>query len=176
MHLAFCPAQPSLQVGKISFRNLKRIVTELGEDIPDDELRVCSSGAVRGVCPPPCPHPLPHPLPHPPCPTTPLCPTRPWSTPCPTLCAPAAHAPRFVPPPACTGSLCGMLPVCWLVRAVRGVRKAWVCRRGCCGGALQEMIAEADRDGDNLIDADEFFRVMKKRTGNALDDIDSDDD
>ncbi|GMH63312.1 hypothetical protein TL16_g03679, partial [Triparma laevis f. inornata] len=28
---------------------------------------------------------------------------------------------------------------------------------------LQEMIDEADRDGDGLINEDEFFRVMKKR-------------
>ncbi|KAF4325479.1 hypothetical protein BBO99_00002034 [Phytophthora kernoviae] len=41
---------------------------------------------------------------------------------------------------------------------------------------MQEMIDEADRDGDGLINEEEFFRVMKKRTGNPLDDLDSDDD
>jgi len=41
---------------------------------------------------------------------------------------------------------------------------------------MQEMIDEADRDGDGLINADEFYRVMRKRGGNPLDDFDSDDD
>jgi len=41
---------------------------------------------------------------------------------------------------------------------------------------LQEMIEEADRDGDGLISPDEFYRVMRKRGGNPLDDFDSDDD
>merc|ERR1719433_738727 len=41
---------------------------------------------------------------------------------------------------------------------------------------LQEMIEEADRDGDGLINPDEFYRVMRKRGGNPLDDWDSDDD
>ncbi|TMW64832.1 hypothetical protein Poli38472_008999 [Pythium oligandrum] len=41
---------------------------------------------------------------------------------------------------------------------------------------IQEMIDEADRDGDGLINEEEFFRVMKKRSGNPLDDLDSDDD
>lgn len=41
---------------------------------------------------------------------------------------------------------------------------------------MKEMIDEADRDGDGLINEDEFFRVMKKRSGNPLDDLDSDDD
>ena len=41
---------------------------------------------------------------------------------------------------------------------------------------LQEMIDEADRDGDGLINEDEFYRVMKKRGDNPLDDLDSDDD
>ncbi len=45
-----------------------------------------------------------------------------------------------------------------------------------CVSLVQEMIAEADRNGDNAVDADEFYRVMRKRAGNALDDIDSDDD
>ncbi|CAJ1363261.1 unnamed protein product [Effrenium voratum] len=41
---------------------------------------------------------------------------------------------------------------------------------------LQEMIEEADRDGDGLINPDEFYRVMRKRGGNPLDDWDSDED
>lgn len=41
---------------------------------------------------------------------------------------------------------------------------------------LQEMIDEADRDGDGMIDQDEFFRVMKKRGDNPLDDLSSDED
>jgi centrin-1 len=41
---------------------------------------------------------------------------------------------------------------------------------------LQEMIEEADRDGDGLINPEEFYRVMRKRGNNPLDDWDSDDD
>eukprot|EP00931_Biecheleriopsis_adriatica_P069019 TRINITY_DN4290_c0_g1_i1.p1 TRINITY_DN4290_c0_g1~~TRINITY_DN4290_c0_g1_i1.p1 ORF type:complete len:218 (+),score=62.02 TRINITY_DN4290_c0_g1_i1:62-715(+) len=41
---------------------------------------------------------------------------------------------------------------------------------------LQEMIEEADRDGDGMINPDEFYRVMRKRGGNPLDDFDSDED
>jgi Ca2+-binding EF-hand superfamily protein len=41
---------------------------------------------------------------------------------------------------------------------------------------LREMIDEADRNGDEKIDAEEFYRVMKKRGDNPLDDLDSDDD
>jgi centrin-1 len=41
---------------------------------------------------------------------------------------------------------------------------------------LQEMIDEADRDGDGLINPDEFYRVMRRRGDNPLDDLDSDDD
>ena len=41
---------------------------------------------------------------------------------------------------------------------------------------LHEMIEEADRNGDGFIDRDEFFRVMKKRGENPLDDLDSDSD
>lgn len=41
---------------------------------------------------------------------------------------------------------------------------------------LQEMIDEADRDGDGLINPDEFYRVMRKRGDNPLDDFDSDED
>jgi len=35
------------------------------------------------------------------------------------------------------------------------------------------MIDEADRDNDGKINAEEFFRVMKKRGDNPLDDWDS---
>ena len=41
---------------------------------------------------------------------------------------------------------------------------------------LQEMIDEADRDGDGLINEEEFYRVMKKRGDNPLDDLSSDED
>mmetsp|Transcript_50318 Transcript_50318/g.110053 ORF Transcript_50318/g.110053 Transcript_50318/m.110053 type:complete len:183 (+) Transcript_50318:56-604(+) len=41
---------------------------------------------------------------------------------------------------------------------------------------LQEMIDEADRDGDGLINSEDFYRVMRKRGNNPLDDFDSDDD
>lgn len=41
---------------------------------------------------------------------------------------------------------------------------------------LREMIDEADRNGDKMIDFDEFYRVMKKRGDDPLDDLDSDDD
>lgn len=40
---------------------------------------------------------------------------------------------------------------------------------------LQEMVDEADRDGDGVISEEEFYRVMRKRE-NPLDEIDSDDD
>merc|ERR1711976_679664 len=35
---------------------------------------------------------------------------------------------------------------------------------------MQEIIEEADRDGDGLINPDEFYRVMRKRGRNPLDD------
>jgi len=41
---------------------------------------------------------------------------------------------------------------------------------------LQEMIEEADRDGDGMINQEEFYRVMRKRGDDPLDDFDSDDD
>eukprot|EP00397_Hematodinium_sp_SG-2012_P052913 GEMP01062858.1.p2 GENE.GEMP01062858.1~~GEMP01062858.1.p2 ORF type:complete len:182 (+),score=61.91 GEMP01062858.1:73-618(+) len=41
---------------------------------------------------------------------------------------------------------------------------------------LQEMIDEADKDGDGLINHEEFYRVMRKRGDNPLDDFDSDDE
>eukprot|EP00397_Hematodinium_sp_SG-2012_P046465 GEMP01052503.1.p1 GENE.GEMP01052503.1~~GEMP01052503.1.p1 ORF type:complete len:154 (+),score=44.31 GEMP01052503.1:388-849(+) len=41
---------------------------------------------------------------------------------------------------------------------------------------MQEMIEEADRDGDGLLNQEEFYRVLRKRGDNPLDDFDSDDD
>mmetsp|Transcript_29688 Transcript_29688/g.65030 ORF Transcript_29688/g.65030 Transcript_29688/m.65030 type:complete len:201 (+) Transcript_29688:86-688(+) len=41
---------------------------------------------------------------------------------------------------------------------------------------LQEMVEEADRDGDGLIDPDDFYKVMRKKEGRPLDNWDSDDD
>lgn len=43
----------------------------------------------------------------------------------------------------------------------------------CC--VVQEMIEEADRDQDGVVNADEFYRVMRKRE-DPLDDLDSDDE
>ena len=40
---------------------------------------------------------------------------------------------------------------------------------------LQEMIDEADRNGDGVLDFDEFYRVMRKRGTDPLSDYDSDD-
>ncbi len=105
-----------MQTGRITFKNLKRVVTEIGENIPDEELRV--RWRVMSV--------LSHPV------------------------------------MACLNRLC------W--RRWRGGDALL------CVSLVQEMIAEADRNGDNAVDADEFYRVMRKRAGNALDDIDSDDD
>jgi centrin-1 len=41
---------------------------------------------------------------------------------------------------------------------------------------IQEMIDEADRDGDNQINPDEFLRIMRKRTDDPLADWSSDED
>merc|ERR1711924_243022 len=40
----------------------------------------------------------------------------------------------------------------------------------------QDMIDQADRDGDGEINPDEFYRIMKKRGDNPLDDLLDDDD
>merc|ERR1712199_9740 len=40
---------------------------------------------------------------------------------------------------------------------------------------LQDMINQADRDGDGQINIDEFYRIMKKK-GNFLEALSSDDD
>merc|ERR1711967_210895 len=42
-------------------------------------------------------------------------------------------------------------------------------------GELQDMINQADRDGDGAIYVDEFYRIMKKK-GNFLEALSSDDD
>merc|ERR550534_3224434 len=41
---------------------------------------------------------------------------------------------------------------------------------------IQKMIDVADRDDDGKISADEFWRVMKKRSGDPIDEISSDED
>ena len=41
---------------------------------------------------------------------------------------------------------------------------------------IMEMIEEADRSGDGTINFEEFYRVMKKRGDDPLDDLDSDED
>lgn len=41
---------------------------------------------------------------------------------------------------------------------------------------LKEMLEEADRDGDNEIDRDDFFRVMRKPSSDPLDDLSSDEE
>merc|ERR1712195_148728 len=40
---------------------------------------------------------------------------------------------------------------------------------------MQDMIAQADRDGSGEINCDEFYRIMKAK-GNFLEDLSSDDD
>lgn len=45
----------------------------------------------------------------------------------------------------------------------------------CTAFGAQEMIEEADRDQDGVVNADEFYRVMRKRE-DPLDDLDSDDE
>lgn len=47
---------------------------------------------------------------------------------------------------------------------------------GLTDNEIQEMIDEADRDQDGKINFEEFYRVMKKRGDNPLEDWDSDDD
>ena len=37
------------------------------------------------------------------------------------------------------------------------------------------MLEEADRDGDGMLNFDEFYRIMRRR-GDPLDDFDSDDE
>ena len=40
----------------------------------------------------------------------------------------------------------------------------------------QEMVEEADRNNDGVVDKEEFFRVMRRRGDDPLDDLDSDSD
>ena len=40
---------------------------------------------------------------------------------------------------------------------------------------LREMLEEADRDGDNALNFEEFYRIMRRRN-DPLDDLDSDED
>ena len=47
---------------------------------------------------------------------------------------------------------------------------------GLTDAEIQEMIQEADVDQDNQISFNEFYRVMRKRGDNPLDDWDSDED
>lgn len=67
---------------------------------------------------------------------------------------------------------------------VRGSTTNVTLPTACCGirsalagthGISQEMIEEADRDQDGVVNADEFYRVMRKRE-DPLDDLDSDDE
>ena len=41
---------------------------------------------------------------------------------------------------------------------------------------LKDMIDSYDRDGDGEINPDEFYRILKKRGANPLDDLLDDDD
>ena len=41
---------------------------------------------------------------------------------------------------------------------------------------IQEMIDEADRDGDGKVNLKDFLRIMRKRGENPMDDLSSDDD
>merc|ERR1712129_107031 len=41
---------------------------------------------------------------------------------------------------------------------------------------LKEMIEEADKDGDGVVSPEDFWYMMKKRTGDPLDEISSDED
>ncbi len=41
---------------------------------------------------------------------------------------------------------------------------------------MREMIEEADRDGDGYVVFDDFFRIMKRKSDNPLDDLDDDDE
>ena len=52
---------------------------------------------------------------------------------------------------------------------------ARVRRRSVLFCVVQEMIEEADRDHDGVVNAEEFYRVMRKRE-DPLDDLDSDDE
>ena len=70
----------------------------------------------------------------------------------------------------------GVDEVCRMTNTMLTIRVANELGENLTDEELQEMIDEADRDGDGLINEDEFFRVMKKRGDNPLDDLDSDDE
>ena len=50
---------------------------------------------------------------------------------------------------------------CVLSAALGNCRFTWASMIVCC---VQEMIDEADRDGDGEVNEEEFFRIMKKTT------------
>ena len=41
---------------------------------------------------------------------------------------------------------------------------------------MREMIEEADKDGDGYVVFEDFFKMLKKKSDNPLDDVDDDDD
>ena len=41
---------------------------------------------------------------------------------------------------------------------------------------LQQMMHEADRNGDGKVQFDEFYRIMKKNCNDPLNEFDSDED
>mmetsp|Transcript_42024 Transcript_42024/g.69211 ORF Transcript_42024/g.69211 Transcript_42024/m.69211 type:complete len:102 (-) Transcript_42024:98-403(-) len=41
---------------------------------------------------------------------------------------------------------------------------------------LKEMLEEADKDGDGVVSSDDFWNMMKKRTGDPLDELTSDEE
>lgn len=94
--------------GKISFKNLKRVAKELGENMTEEELQVAHWPDVSQRRRSPYHH-----------------------------VAPRYPSQLFLP---------------------------------------QDMIDQADRDGDGEINPDEFYRIMKKRGDNPLDDLLDDDD
>lgn len=111
------------ETGKISFKNLKRVAKELGENMTDEELQVrlgqrerdalgmFDDAATSGLE---------------------------------TEKRVADHRARALLPPA--GARLSPVPSC----------AAWL------PAVAQEMIDEADRDGDGEINEDEFLRIMKK--------------
>jgi len=40
---------------------------------------------------------------------------------------------------------------------------------------MHEMIDEADKDNDGYVVFEDFFRIMKKKSDNPLDDLDDDE-
>merc|ERR1712100_865883 len=60
-------------------------------------------------------------------------------------------------------------------RSPSATSPAWELGENIDDEELQDMINQADRDGDGEINIDEFYRIMKKK-GNFLEDLSSDDD